>query len=85
MSATDSVHADILPDNDTTQVKISSKSNPKSLFSKYETSSIGKDGSYYEQRRKNHNESVTRKDEDTSNILLGTHTSAIYPYYRRVK
>ena len=55
MSAKDSVHADIVPGNDTTQVKISSKSNPKSVFSKDETSSLGTDGSYYEQGRKNHN------------------------------
>ena len=69
MSATYSVHADIVPDNDTTQVKISSKSNPKSVLSKDETYSLNIDGSYYEKVSKIHKEYVTHKYEEiTLNI-----------------
>ena len=78
MSATDSVHADIVPDNDTTQVKISSKSNSKAVFSKDEISSLGTDGSYYERGSRNHNESVTCKDEDIHQIYLWAHRHLIY-------
>ena len=78
MSAIDIVHADIVSDNDTTQVKISSKSNPKSAFSKDETSSLGTNGSYYEQGRKNHNESVTRKNEDIHQIYCWAPRHLLY-------
>ena len=78
MSDTDRLNADIVPDNDTTQVKISSKSNPKSVFSKDETSSLGTDGSYYEQGRKKHNESVTRKDKDIHQIYCWAPRHLLY-------
>ena len=66
MSATDSGNQDIVPDNDTTPVQMSSKSNkpnPKSLLSKDETSSLGTDGSYFDHTLKMHEEYVTCKDE----------------------
>ena len=64
ISATDSGYQDILPRNDTTDTRMSPKSNQskKSLLTNEITSSLGKDGSSFEQGLKNQQEYLTTKD-----------------------